>query len=125
MDREQLVDRIGANAPPDSETPTSSSVRSEPLAKIRHPRSRRGSGTSTTIIAASPASTRSRGSVEAAAMPMDEAALAEVRQANAHFAADYERRLAAEIVAMLPDDRDGARRVLAYIDAILNLSVGN
>ena len=39
--------------------------------------------------------------------------------------ADYERRLAAEIVAMLPDDRDGARRVLAYIDAILNLSVGN
>ena len=38
-------------------------------------------------------------------MPTDEAALAQLRQANAHYAAEYERRLAAEIVAMLPADR--------------------
>ena len=36
-------------------------------------------------------------------MPMDEAMLAEVRQANAAYLAGYERRLAAEIVAMLPE----------------------
>jgi hypothetical protein len=54
-------------------------------------------------------------------MPTDEAALAQLRQANAHYAAEYERRLAAEIVAMLPADRDEARRVLAIIDHILSL----
>jgi hypothetical protein len=64
------------------------------------------------------------GVAEAAAMPRDEVALAELRQANAHYAADYERRLAAEIVAMLPEARDEARRVLALVDAILNLPVG-
>jgi hypothetical protein len=52
----------------------------------------------------------------------DEAALAELRQTNELYARDYERRLAAEIVAMLPD-REEARRVLAYVDAILNLPV--
>jgi hypothetical protein len=57
-------------------------------------------------------------------MPTDEAALAELRQANAHYAADYERRLAAEIAAALPDDRDEARRVLAIAHAILDLPVG-
>ena len=57
-------------------------------------------------------------------MPTDEAALAELRQANAHYADDYERRLAAEIVAMLPEARDEALRVLAYVAAILNLPVG-
>ena len=55
-------------------------------------------------------------------MPTDEAALAELRQANEHHAADYERRLAAEIVALLPD-REEARRVLAIVGAILNLPV--
>jgi hypothetical protein len=57
-------------------------------------------------------------------MPTDEAALAELRHANARFAADYERRLAAEIVAMLPEARDEALRVLTLVDAILNLPVG-
>jgi hypothetical protein len=57
-------------------------------------------------------------------MPTDEAELASVRQANALCAADYERRLAAEIVAMLPEARDEALRVLAYVAAILNLPVG-
>jgi hypothetical protein len=61
---------------------------------------------------------------EEAAIPTDEAALAELRQANAHHAADYERRLAAEIVAMLPEARDEAVLVLALVDAILNLPVG-
>jgi hypothetical protein len=61
--------------------------------------------------------------VEAAAMPIDEAALAELRQANAHHAAEYERRLAAEIVAMLPETRDDALRALALVEAILNLPV--
>ena len=56
-------------------------------------------------------------------MPTNEAALAELRQANAHYHDDYERRLAAEIVAMLPDDRAEARRVLAIVGAILNLPV--
>ena len=56
-------------------------------------------------------------------MPTDEVALAALRQANARYAADDERRLAEEIVAMLPEDRDEARRVLAFVDAILNLPV--
>ena len=43
-----------------------------------------------------------------AAMPMDEAMLAEVRQANERYAADYERRLAEEIVTMLPNSPDEA-----------------
>jgi hypothetical protein len=54
-------------------------------------------------------------------MPTDEALIARVRLANAHHAADYERRLAAEIVAMLPPAREEALRVLAYVAAILNL----
>jgi hypothetical protein len=45
------------------------------------------------------------------------------RRAALH-ALTYERRLAEEIAAMLPEDRDEALRVLAYIDAILNLPVG-
>jgi hypothetical protein len=57
-------------------------------------------------------------------MPTDEVELAEQRQANARYAADYNQRLAAEIVAMLPD-REAARRVLAFVDAILNLSLGD
>jgi hypothetical protein len=55
-------------------------------------------------------------------MPTDEAALAELRETNALHALTYERRLAE--AAMLPEDRDEALRVLAYIDAILNLPVG-
>jgi hypothetical protein len=35
---------------------------------------------------------------------------------------DYERRLAAGIVAMLPD-REEARRVLAIVDRIMNLTL--
>jgi hypothetical protein len=57
-----------------------------------------------------------------AAMPMGEAMLAEVRQANAAYLAGYERRLAAEIVAMLPD-REEARRVLATVVAMLNVKL--
>ena len=56
-------------------------------------------------------------------MPMDEAVLAEVRQANERYAADYERRLAEEIVTMLPDSPDEALRVLAVVDAFLNLTL--
>jgi hypothetical protein len=89
--------------------------------KRRRPYAQRGSRRSTLTTGASGASTLSRGSVEAAAMPMDEAALAELRLTNAAFADSYNQRLAAEIVAMLPEDRDEASRVLAYIDAILNL----
>jgi hypothetical protein len=62
-------------------------------------------------------------SVEEAAMPTDEADLAELRQANECYAADYEQRLAADLVAMLPDDREAARRVWRYVDAILSLTV--
>ncbi len=58
----------------------------------------------------------------AAALSEDERAV--LRQANARFAADYERHLAAKIIALLPEARDDALRVLAYVDAILNLSVG-
>ena len=57
-------------------------------------------------------------------MPTDEAEFAELRQANERHAADYERQLAAEIVAMLPEAREEAKRVLAFVDAILNLPVG-
>lgn len=57
-------------------------------------------------------------------MPVDQAALAELRRANARFAAHYERHLAAEIVAMLPEARDEALLVLRLVDAILNLPVG-
>lgn len=53
-------------------------------------------------------------------MPVDEAAL---RQANELYAADYEQRLAADLAAMLPDDREQAKRVLRYVDAILSLTV--
>ena len=56
-------------------------------------------------------------------MPVDEAMLAEVRQANAAYLAGYERRLAAEIVEMLPDSPDEALRVLAFVDAMLNVKV--
>ena len=55
-------------------------------------------------------------------MPMDEAMLAEARQANAAHLAGYEQRLAAEIVAMLPD-REQAKRVLAVVDIILNMEL--
>ena len=44
-------------------------------------------------------------------------------QESAHYATDFNRRLAAELVAMLPDDRDEARRVLAIIDHILSLEL--
>jgi hypothetical protein len=72
------------------------------------------------MTGASGANSRSPDSVEAAAMPMDEATLAELRQANARHADGYNQRLAEEIAAMLPD-REEARRVLAIVDAILNL----
>jgi hypothetical protein len=55
----------------------------------------------------------------------DEAALAELRQANAHHAAaEYERRLAAKIAEMLPEARDEALRVLKLVEAVLNLPAG-
>lgn len=56
-------------------------------------------------------------------MPVDEAMLAEVRQANEPYLASYEQRLAAQIVAMLPEAPDEARRVLAVVDIIMNLPV--
>jgi hypothetical protein len=74
------------------------------------------------MSATSRANTRSPDSVEAAAMPADEVARAELRQANAAYLAGYERRLAEEIAAMLPD-REEARRVLAIVDAILSLEL--
>ena len=43
-------------------------------------------------------------------MPMDEAELAEARQANERYHDGYERRLAAEIVAMLPDREEAKLR---------------
>jgi hypothetical protein len=36
---------------------------------------------------------------------------------------NYERRIAAEVVAMVRDTEVDARRVLAYVDAILNLEL--
>jgi hypothetical protein len=98
--RDELVDRMGANPPPDSEKPKVDKRALRAAGENSPPRRRPGSGTSTTIIAASPASTLSRASVEAAAMastrdqPTDEAELAELRQANARHAADNRRRLA-------------------------------
>ena len=56
-------------------------------------------------------------------MTTDEALFASARQANERYHADYERRLAAEIVAMLPEAPDEARRVLATVDAMLNLEL--
>ena len=56
-------------------------------------------------------------------MPPDEAMLAEMRRANAAYLAGYERRLAEEIVAMLPEAPDEARRVLAVVDAMMNLEL--
>jgi hypothetical protein len=49
-------------------------------------------------------------------------ALASGAQASAS-AVDYERRLAAEIGAMLLPDREEARRVLAIVDIIMNLTL--
>ena len=37
---------------------------------------------------------------------------------------DYERKVAKDIVMMLLETRADARRVLAFVDAILNLPVG-
>ena len=53
----------------------------------------------------------------------DETELASNRQENARYAADYQRRLAADIVAMLPADPEEARRVLAIAHAMLIISV--
>ena len=55
--------------------------------------------------------------------PMDEAMIAAARQANEPYLASYPRRLAEEIVAMLPEARDDALRVLAFVDAMLNVKV--
>ena len=63
-----------------------------------------------------------RDMVEEAAV-LDQAELASVRQANRAYAADYERKLAQEIVLMLPEARDEALRVLRYVEAILNLEL--
>jgi hypothetical protein len=46
---------------------------------------------------------------------------AAARQANERHAGEYENRLAAEIVAMLPDIRRDAWRVLAVVDKMLSL----
>jgi len=56
--------------------------------------------------------------VEEAAMPPDEAALARERQANAHWKADYKRRMAAiERRLKALEDR-------AFVDEILSVTVG-
>ena len=55
-------------------------------------------------------------------MPTDEAVLAELRQANARHAAGYQQRLAAEIVAMLPADREEAELVLRFARAFTETS---
>lgn len=56
-------------------------------------------------------------------MIITEAELAELRKASEESASDYERRLAAEIVAMMPDDPVATKRLLAFIHAILNLEL--
>jgi hypothetical protein len=56
-------------------------------------------------------------------MTTDEALLASARQASERCADDYERRLAAEIVAMLRNVGADPRRVLALVDAMLNLTL--
>jgi hypothetical protein len=70
------------------------------------------------MSATSPVSSKSRDSVEEAAMPTDEAALAQLRQANAHLAADYKRRLAAI------DRRLKALEDRALVDEILSVTLG-
>ena len=56
-------------------------------------------------------------------MPTDEAALASARQDKDYPQDnDYHRHLAAEIVAMLPEARDDALRVLRLAHAILRLT---
>ena len=52
-------------------------------------------------------------------MPPDEALIAELRQTNELYAASYSQNLAEMIAAMLPNDRDEARRVLAIVDRML------
>jgi hypothetical protein len=69
------------------------------------------------------ADARPLGVLEEAAMPMDEAELVSVRQANALHALNYERQLAAKIVAMIRNTGTDPRRVLAIVDAILNLPI--
>jgi hypothetical protein len=54
-------------------------------------------------------------------MPPHEALIAELRQTNELYAASYAQNLAEMIAAMLPNDRDEARRVLAIVDRILSL----
>lgn len=49
-------------------------------------------------------------------MPPDEALIAELCQTNELYAASYSQNLAEMIAAMLPNDRDEARRVLAIVD---------
>jgi hypothetical protein len=44
------------------------------------------------------------------------------QESERRYYADYERRLAAEIVAMLPD-REEAERVLAIVDVIMSLTL--
>jgi hypothetical protein len=55
-------------------------------------------------------------------MPPDEALIAELCQTNELYAASYSQNLAEMIAAMLPNDRDEARRVLAIVDRILSLA---
>ena len=56
--------------------------------------------------------------VEEAAMPPDQAALARERQANAHWKADYKRRIA-EIERQLKALEDRA-----FVDEILSVTLG-
>jgi hypothetical protein len=48
---------------------------------------------------------------------------AEFAERKASEVSDYERRLAAEIVAMLPEDREEAAMGLGYVEAILSLEL--
>jgi hypothetical protein len=56
-------------------------------------------------------------------MTTDEALFASARQANERYAADCERHLAAEIVALLANARADATRVLPLVHAMLNLTL--
>ena len=47
-----------------------------------------------------------------------------MRQAHELDNDAYERRVATDLVAMLPDDREQAKRVLAYVEAFLDLTEG-
>ena len=112
MTQDKRGERIAPDEAPDQpDVKGNKGAQNHALPQMRcRPSSRDGSSRSRTTFAASPASTLSRASVDAA-MPTDKVALAELRQANARRIAAIERRLKAL------EDR-------AFVDEILSVTVG-